>query len=105
MVKPFGCPLPMPFDQHADHPDAETVHEYGDRNGREDDHHSLPHPILEEIGAEQRKGGEREQIPNAAAGFDYLKLDWSQIDYISLTKGRHANKLQKTHSKSRGPQL
>ena len=105
MVEPFGGPLPVPFDQHSDHPDAKTIHEDGDRNRREDEQYSLPHPILEEIGAEQRKRGERKQIPNAAAGFDHLKLDWPQIDHIALAKGRHANKLQAAHSESRGPQL
>src|SRR6266705_137870 len=105
MVEPFGGPLPIPFDQHSDHPDAKTVHENGDRNRRDDQHHSLPHPILEEKGTEQRKSGERKQIPNAAAGFAYLKLNWPQIDHIALTKGRHANKLQEPPPESRGPQL
>ena len=76
MIEPFGGSLPIPFDQHSDHPDAETVHENGDRNRRKDEQRSLPHPIFEEIGAEERKGDKREQIPDAAAGFNYLKLDW-----------------------------
>src|SRR5262249_25833254 len=105
MVEPFGSPLPIPFDQDSYHPDAETVHDNGDRNRREDEHHSFPHPILEEIGAEQRKGDEWKQKPNAAAGFDYLKLDWPQIDHIPIAEGRHANKLQKANSESRRPQL
>ena len=105
MVEPFAGPLPVPFDQHSDHPDAKTIHENGDRNRRENDHHSLPHPILEEIGAEERKGDEWKQIPNAAAGFDDLQLDWPQIDHIAIAKGRHANKLQAAHTESRGPQL
>src|SRR3972149_6745228 len=63
MEKPFSRGDPPVLYQHANRPDAKTVHEYGNGNAGDENDATLPKRSLEEVGRDEGQTGEREQIP------------------------------------------
>ena len=71
------------FCQDPRDPDAQGVHQDGDRDGCQHAEHPLPNHLLEEIGVEDPQGDQGKQVAQAAAGIHHLELGHPDVDDVA----------------------
>ena len=79
-------------DQDADHPDAEAVHQDGDRHRRQEQDDLLPERPLVKDGEQEAEAHQREQVAKAAARLGHLQLVDAEIDDVAVEIDRHAER-------------
>ena len=75
---------PVAVDQDADHPDAEGVHQHGQRHGREHQHRLVPERPAVEDGEEIGEAEDREEIAQPRAGLGHLELVDAEVDHVAV---------------------
>ena len=77
-------------NEKADDPDAERVHEDGDRQRRQEEDDLVPGRALVENREQEAETRQREEVPQTAARLRHLKLVGAEIDDIAVEEDRNA---------------